>query len=559
MLTELIAKNFILIKELNLEFPRGFCSITGETGAGKSILIQALKLIMGDRASSDVIGPYAETATIQAIFKIDNLHIVKDKLEELDISVEEQELIIRRVISPKRSRVYLNGIVITLSDLKDISQSLISIEGQHAFQQLLNIRGQLDLLDRFADAYPIREKLLITYNTVKKLNEQLNQLINKKKKSNEYQEILSKEISEIESVNPKPKEDVELEQEIKVLKSAVELKEISSSAYNRLYSNRGSIYETISEVKADLARISDIEPKINDIFSNLEALVYQIEELSFSLRDYEKSLVIDPIKLEQKQTRLSDIKKLLRRYGPTIEDVLLHLNHLKEQLKSICSIDTEIEKTQKYLDEQIKHLLDISKELSDKRKKAAKELEKAVTLQLQDLNMGKCEFKISIKTPTTPCVDDVSQTGIDKIEFLFSSNPGLPPKPISQIASGGELSRLMLAIKSALAQKTPVETLVFDEIDAGIGGETAKKVGIKLKTLAQNAQVIVVTHFPQIAALSSHQYIVEKSYKKDSTYTHIRALSDKQRVLELARMLGTDAKEAKLYAEKLLREAKLKK
>jgi len=554
MLTELIVKNFILIKELTLEFNPGFSAITGETGAGKSILIRALKLIMGDRASNDIIGPYGEGAIIQAIFNVNES--IEEKLKELDIPTENQELIIRRTISPKRSRIYVNGLVVSLTDLKNITQGLISIEGQHAFQQLMHPKGHLELLDKFSELLSVRKELIITYKNVKNFNKKLEDLLEKKKRSNEYQEIITKEISEIETINPKIKEDIELEQEIKILRSAVELKQVSSSAYDRLYSRRGSVYEIISEVKNDISSICELDPRIDNIFSELENLTYQLEEVSFSLRDYEKSLVIDPIKLEQKEARLSDIKRLLRRYGPNIEDVLTHLNTLKNQLKSISEIDQEIEKIHRKLKQESEKLLELSLKLSQERKKHAKELEKLVAEELKDLNMGACKFKISIETPPTPTLNDISQTGMDKVEFLFSSNPGLPPKPISQIASGGELSRLILAIKTALSKKAPVETLIFDEIDTGIGGESAKKVGIKLQRLAQNAQIIVVTHFPQIAALSTTQYTVEKYHSQGETHTTIRQLNPKERISELARMLGTNTKEAKIYAEKLLSEAK---
>jgi len=554
MLNELIIKNFILIKELSLEFNPGFSAITGETGAGKSILIQALKLIMGDRASTDVIGPYGNTSIVEAIFDINKS--IQEKLIDLDIPFEDQELIIRRVISSKRSRIYVNGLVVTLTDLRELTKHLISIEGQHAFQQLMYSKGHLELLDRFAELYPIRRQLLTIYKDVKELDKKIEELFIKKKKSNEYQEIIKKEISEIEKVNPKINEDIELEQEINILKSAVELKQVSSNAYDKLYSKRGSAYEIVSETKAELSNICELDPRLDKIFSELENLTYQLEDISFSLRDYEKSLVIDPIRLEQKQARLSDIKRLLRRYGPNIKDVLEHLNILKTQLKSISEIEQEIEKLQKKQKQQSQKLLEISANLSRERKKYAKELEKLVSKELKDLNMGMCNFNISIKTPSVPSINEINQTGWDKIEFLFSSNPGIPPKPISQIASGGELSRLMLAIKAVLSNKATVETLVFDEIDAGIGGESAKKVGIKLKKLAENAQVIAVTHFPQIAALSTTQYIVKKSQSQQKTTTTIRQLDPEQRVIELARMLGTDTKEAKIYAKRLLKEAK---
>ena len=554
MLNELIIKNFILIKELSLEFNPGFSAITGETGAGKSILVQALKLIMGDRASTDVIGPYGDTSIVEAIFDINES--IRDKLIELDIPFEDQELIIRRIISSKRSRIYVNGLVVTLTDLRELTKHLISIEGQHAFQQLMYSKGHLELLDRFAELYPIRKQLLTIYKDVKELDKEIEDLFIKKKKSNEYQEIIKKEISEIEKVNPKINEDIELEQEINILKSAVELKQVSSNAYDKLYSKRGSAYEIVSETKAELSNICELDPRLDKIFSELENLTYQLEDISFSLRDYEKSLVIDPIRLEQKQARLSDIKRLLRRFGPNIKDVLEHLNTLKTQLKSISEIEQEIEKLQKKQKQQSQKLLEISANLSRERKKYAKELEKLVSKELKDLNMGMCKFNISIKTPSVPAINEINQTGWDKIEFLFSSNPGIPPKPISQIASGGELSRLMLAIKAVLSNKATVETLVFDEIDAGIGGESAKKVGIKLKKLAENTQIIAVTHFPQIAALSRTQYIVKKSQSQQKTTTTIRQLDPEQRVIELARMLGTDTKEAKIYAKRLLKEAK---
>ncbi len=555
MLIELGLKNFILIKETKLEFGPGFTVFTGETGAGKSILVKALKLIMGDRASSDVVGPHSDKTIIQAMLEIDKTQ--RDILDELGISHEEDILIVRRIISSQtRSKIYANGEMITLNDLKKITASMISIEGQHAFQDLMRPMGHMNWLDRFAGTAGLRQEIKQLYYSIAELSKKLEDLNREETENKHKKKKLKSIINEIYQLNLRDGEDDELEKEIRILKSAVQLKEAAGSCYNKIYSSRGSIYELLADARQDIAKLSGLDPALDKIHKDIESCGYQLEETAYALRDYVQKLSTDPSRLEQAESRLSDLKKILRKYGPSVRDVLKYRQELEAQLNQLDSLEHTKNHIKERLSQQGRDLLNAAEQLSRKRADAARSLASGVEKELSQLNMHKCKFIVEQKTPEAPSINDIGPNGLDHIQFLFTPNPGLDPRPVSSIASGGELSRVMLALRICMANKTRIETLVFDEIDAGIGGKTAKKVGAKLRELSKTGQVIAITHFPQIAAMADHQYALEKHSDGESTRTVISSLSEEQRLRELARMLGGEADAATEYAARLLEERK---
>jgi DNA repair protein RecN (Recombination protein N) len=556
MLLELGLENFILFESVSFSLSSGFTVLTGETGAGKSLLVQALKLILGARADLQQIRTGAQQALVQAVFEVSSE--VRGQLEDMGISCDDELIIRRTVTRTGKGRIYVNGAIVSLQDLRQIVSGLASLAGQHEYQELLSREKHCLWLDRFSGLGHEVDQIATLYQKIRGLQKDLQSAMAAKEDVAEEKDRLRQEAEEIDRIAPKPGEEERLEQELKVLKASEALRTLGDNCYRTLYADKGSVQEKLAICRQDLKRMADFDPALEKTVKELDSLVYQAEEVMFTIRDYIHGLPTDLSQLEKIEERIYSLRQLKRRFGPTIKDALAYRNDIEIKLSTLYESDDRTENLKIRLVEEEKKLVNDALDLSKKRRHGAKRLSRAIKAELSDLKLTKTDFLIDVEAAERPTVKDVGPMGLDKVQFLFSPNVGHPLRPLASIASGGELSRVMLALRAALARQAGIETIVFDEIDAGIGGEVAEKVGLKLKALSSFGQVVTITHFPQIAARGDHHIALEKVVKGDKTAIVIRKVAGNQRLEELTRMLGGDRETAKAYAGKLLAGSKVK-
>ncbi|MBW2164926.1 MAG: DNA repair protein RecN [Deltaproteobacteria bacterium] len=547
MLKELSIKNFTIIENLHICFSDGLTILSGETGAGKSIIINAVNLLLGSRASAKLIRTGVETAELEALFKITPESRVFKILDEQGGKASE-ELLIRRIISRgDRHKIYINGHLATIQMLNQATENLASISGQHAHQGLLKEDLQLMIIDQFGALTPIRNKIYRLFHEIVPLIQKLRKLSNIRDRQAEHINLLEFQKKEIIDASIKPGEDASLEQERIRLKNGEELYKAVYSSIEELYSANGAIVERLVEVKKNLERASEIDPELSSKAKDLNKASFRIEDIAEELRTYLKIIPLDDKRLEEVESRLDILTRLKRKYGGTLESVILHLETIDQELSGIENISGQINDIETKLSELYGELSMLSLDLSSKRSQTAKLLAKKVEKELASLRMSGTKFKIFLQTiPESDNSDPhlvvkgntINETGIDQASFLIAPNVGEDLKPMASIASGGELSRIVLALKAILAEKGSVETLVFDEVDAGIGGSVAEAVGKKLSKLARYHQIICITHLPQIAKFGDNHFRITKNVSQGRTITSINPLNEKDRIKEIARMLG---------------------
>jgi len=547
MLKELSIRNFAIIDDLQIRFSEGLTILSGETGAGKSIILNAVNLLLGNRASADLVRTGAQDAELEARFQITGSSRVASIMAEHGYESSEG-LLVRRIISRSdANRVYINGRIATIQVLNAITENLASISGQHVHQLLLKEEQHLLILDQFGGLMPLREEVSNYFHQMLPLLEKLKELNTIKKRQVEHIELLEFQLKEITATNPARGEDKALEQERVRLKNAEELYQVVYNSIESLYSAPGSVIEKLVDVKKNLDRISQIDPQLKSKTAKLSDSTYQIEDLIEGLRSYLASIQMDEKQLEALEERLDTLNKLKRKYGGSIDTVFEKLKSIEQDLASVENMADSIRDTETQISELHRNLKDRVLSLSRKRKKTAERFAKKVIKQLATLMMSKTEFKASLQEmatdeKTNPYLTAnnhmITETGIDRAKFLVAPNIGEALKPLASIASGGELSRVVLALKALLAKTDAVETVVFDEVDAGIGGGVAEVVGKKLADLAAHHQVICITHLPQIAKFGDQHYSISKQVTKGRTRTSINLLSDEDRYKEIARMLG---------------------
>ena len=555
MLLELGLENFILFERVSLCLSSGLTVLTGETGAGKSLLVQALKLILGARADLQQIRIGTKQALVQAVFEASPE--VRGQLEDMGISCDDELVIRRTVAQTGKGRIYVNGAIVSLQNLRQIVSGLVSLAGQHEYQELLRRERHGPWLDRFSGLGHEVDQITSLYQEIKELQTNLQRATAAKEEAAEEVDRLRQEAEEIDRIAPKPGEEERLEQELKVLKAAEALRNLGDNCYRTLYADKGSIQEKLASCGQDLKRMAGLDPTLEKTVKELDSVVYQAEEVAWTVRDYIHGLPTDLSQLERIEERIYGLRELKRHFGPTIEDVLAYRNDIETKLTTLYESGDRIEDLKTKLEEKEKRLVNAALDLSKKRRQGAKKLSKAIRAELSDLKLAKTDFMADVQATERPIASDVGPRGLDKVQFLFSPNVGQPLRPLASIASGGELSRVMLALRAALARQAGIETIVFDEIDAGIGGEVAEKVGFKLKALSSFGQVVTITHFPQIAARGDHHIALEKVVKGDKTSIVIREVEGNQRLEELTRMLGGDRETARAYAGKLLAGSKV--
>jgi DNA repair protein RecN (Recombination protein N) len=547
VLKELSIRNFAIIDDLQISFSDGLTILSGETGAGKSIILNAVNLLLGSRAAADLVRSGAENAELEALFEITGSGPVANIMTEHGYEPSDG-LLVRRIISRSdTNRVYINGRMATIQLLNAITENLASISGQHAHQQLLKEEQHLLILDQFGGLMPLREEVSTYFHQMLPMLEKLEQLNTLKKQQDEHLELLEFQLKEITAANPAAGEDKELEQERARLKNAEELYQVVYNSIESLYSTPGSVIEKLVDVKKNLDKISQIDQQLKSKTAILSDITYQIEDHIEGLRSYLNSIQMDEKQLDTVEERLDTLNKLKRKYGGSIEAVFERRKVIEQDLSDIENITESIRDTETQIGELHTKLKDRALNLSRKRRKTADSFAKKVIQQLATLMLSKTEFSASLQImpadeKTNPYLTTnnhmITETGIDRATFLIAPNIGEALKPLASIASGGELSRVVLALKALLAKTDSVETVVFDEVDAGIGGGVAEVVGKKLADLADHHQVICITHLPQIAKFGDQHYRISKHVSGGRTRTSIGLLSDEDRYKEIARMLG---------------------
>jgi DNA repair protein RecN (Recombination protein N) len=562
MLQELHIHNFSIIDDASIEFGKGFNVITGETGAGKSIIINALSLSLGERAASEYVRSGKKEALVESLFDISpkkfSTHVHR-AISNLGVSIDDG-LILKRIISSQgKNRAYINSSMANVQTLSDISGNIIDIHGQYEHQSLLSPENQLDLLDMFGGLTKDRERVGKLFDSLSSLRSRITSLELKDKERAQRLDILKDQINEIESAGLRLDEEEELIEEEKVLGSAGHLAELANQSYELLYTSDSASLAAISSIIHNLQKMSEIDSRAKEALKSAEDALPLLEETSYFLRDYKDTIDFNPARLEQIQERLELIRTLKKKYGVSIKEVmayreksLIELEELKHSEEKLDSLKSELETLRK-------SFTDTAHALSKKRTAAGRKVESAVVTQLAELSMPDTQFAVSITQQNGDVTLDgfqANHTGMDNIEFLISPNIGEELKPMAKIVSGGELSRIMLALKGIMAKGDKIPILVFDEIDAGIGGKTAETVGKKLKALSKNHQVICITHLPQIASYADRHMKIEKKVARKRTVVTITQLDKHARTEEIARMLGGELSDVSLkHAKELLKNA----
>jgi DNA repair protein RecN (Recombination protein N) len=560
MLTQLTISNFAIISHLDIHFKPGLNILSGETGAGKSIIISAVNLILGGRAHSDLIRTGSEEARVEALFSLPSNPFISAVVGDMGFSFDG-ELVIRRQISREgRNRISINGSPATLQMLSKIGNLLISISGQHEHQLLLKPENHLYLLDDFGGLTEERLGLNTLFNRHQFLWEKRSSLQRKIREMEERQELERFQRDEIDKADLKEDEDKHLETEKKRLQHAEQLRGLVEETYQTLYEKDGAVLSELSACVKGLAKGAEMDPELKSAMDILSSAKVQVEEAALELRDRQESIPMDPHLLEEVEERLQVILKLKRKYGSSLEEIRKFRDRLSEKMESLGQDKEEMERMNQEAKELEGEIVSRASLLSGKRKQAARSFEEAVKSELSLLEMVETRFEVDfhqadgLGDAEQEGTGKIRADGCDQVEFMLSPNIGEDLKPLSKIASGGELSRIMLAMKTILARTASVETIIFDEVDSGIGGATAEVVGEKLRDLAGFNQVICITHLPQIASKGSTHFLVRKRVADGRTGTTISELNREERVKEIARLLGgkTITQKAMAHAKEIL-------
>lgn len=543
MLQELSISNFALIDSLKIQFNKGLTIMTGETGAGKSIIIDALGLVLGQRASRSFIRQGQKKLLVEAQFQLipNKRSKVLNLLEDKGIEIDEDYIIImtREFMDSGKNVCRINGRMVPVSVMKQLSELLIDIHGQHEHQSLLHWENHKELLDYYGgtDIEKLLHDTKIYFNKYKGTKKILDVLLKDERQQEREKDIILFQLDEIKSAQLKEEEDQKLEERRNLLIHSEKIFRNSNKAYDLLYNSDNlnkSIYDQLSESIDCIEKISAIDNQMQETLEQLQSAFIQVEDVAFKIREYRESIEFNPNELDRIEKRLHIINNLKRKYGSTIDEILVYKDELKNKLSRIENKTEEENKLKKEIENHWTSYLEYSKKLTAIRKKIAKKLEKNIIKELNELGMDKVQFKVDIQTSEKHSNED----GLDRIEFLISPNLGQGLRELAKIASGGEISRIMLAFKRILADIDQRDTLIFDEIDTGISGRTAQVVAEKMATLSKKYQIISITHLPQIASMSDVHYLIEKEFEKGTTTVNIHPLNLKDKAKELARMLG---------------------
>lgn len=540
MIRELHIKNIAVIEEVTMSFGDGFHVLTGETGAGKSILIDSINMALGGRTAKDLIRTGAETASVDVIFELSAE--VEKKLQELDVESEDGFLYISRIIGVDgKSKCKINGHMVPVSILKEVSEYLLTIHGQNDNQSILSPKSHIHFVDSYGNYSDVLEEYKVQYNKVKEIKKELDALITDEKEKARRVDLLSYQIKEIESAKLTDGEEEDLEERKKYLSNIEEIVEKAGGAYSALYGDeqQSAAYDLIATAVHNLDGVHGYDAKLNEYYDTLSSVLADLEDVTHELKSYIDDVDYEQGELDMIEERLNTIYDLKRKYGGTISDVLEYLEKAQKELSEIEDSDAKRAELTALLEKESAALKEIAMKLSDLRRDTAISLQTDIMHELSDLDMQKMRFSVAIELMEN---EDGSikytNQGCDRVEFMISCNPGEELKPLSKIASGGEMSRIMLAIKSILAESDIVETLVFDEIDTGVSGRAAQKIAEKICMLSKKHQILCITHLAQIASMADTHFLIEKNSDDESTSTTVISLDEDERKTELARIIG---------------------
>lgn len=569
MIEELSIRNVALIDKLQLELAPGLNVLTGETGAGKSVILQAVGLALGERGIASVVRFGESNARVQISVALPPNHPTWQRLSDSDlvdeVDVADPLFLSRQINASGRSRCHVNGQTVNLRLMHEVGDLLVDIHGQHDHQSLFRPDVHLDLLDAFGGLEKQRAELGQKYSEIQGLQQQLHshsQMLEQSQREKELLEFQSKELDEAEL---QENEEESLDEERRILSNAESLFEATGLVYEQLYGGSqpdSAILDLLRNVRGTASKLGEMDKRLMELSDRLESALYELEDVAHQARDYRDSIEFNPYRLSEIEDRLNLIYQLKRKYGQSIPEILVHQTEIEKKLKELQFGSEYTEELTAELSTAISEAQELAINLSDKRKTVASELQALVEKELHTLGMEKAVFKIHIGRMLSPSgilqIEDnrfeLKSHGMDTVEFLISPNVGSEPQPLANIASGGEISRVMLALKTILARIDNIPTMIYDEIDVGIGGHTADVVGEKLKELANFRQVICITHLPQIACLADRHFRVEKYVKENETFITAKQLSTEQRVEEIARMHGGELTDAALArARELLR------
>jgi DNA repair protein RecN (Recombination protein N) len=548
MLSLLKIKNIALIDELQLEFGRGLNLLTGETGSGKSIIVDSLGALTGERVSSDLIKEGTTSAQIEGLFTFKANADLHEIFYESGIEIEdasEIDVIVRRELAASgRNRIFVNNQLVTVNLLKKIGAFLVDIHGQGEQTTLFSPANHLEILDEYAGLKTERAKLAERYRRMAAVKSEIENLREDEAQKLQLRDILQFQVDEIGKAKLAIGEDESLEEEKRRLNNVEKLSTLSDESYLLLYENEEATVTTLEKVVKRISELAEYESSFGEYAESLANAQAVLEDLAFAVRDFRGTLEYSPERLEEIETRLAEIARLKRKYGGSIETVLQHFKESEERLRNIETADLREEELRRELKKAREEYVQIASDLHAKRERAARKFEKETEANLKAVALEKARFEVRISAPNESELSDeasgksFSAKGFDALEFYFSANVGESPKPLAKVASGGEASRLMLILKTTAKSNDAEKSVVFDEIDTGIGGRVAEAVGLKLKELAKTQQVLCVTHQPQVASLADQHYLVNKQTAKNRTEVSVRRLSENEQIEEIARMLA---------------------
>ena len=562
MLNSFEVKDYALIEHISVEFGNGLNIITGETGAGKSILIDAMSLLLGERASTEVVRKGAQKSFVEGIFNVKGNKKVKSLLEENDVDFND-EMIIRREISLKgTNRCFVNDTPVNLNLVKEVGNLLVDLHGQHEHQSLLRTETHIDYLDEFGSYQEDLQQYKKLYSELLTKENELKEFREKENSIKEKKDFYSFQIKEIDNISPQADEEEKLIEELRILENSEKLAGLTSEIYQLLYESDNSVQDALSKVRNHLQKLSEIDKTFSESLNQSDSALAQIEDISNLVRSYNSKLNLDPEEVEAKRERLGAINLLKKKFGGSVKSILEHRKKIGEEYELAENFAGKINKLSNHIFELRKSAGILAKKISQQRSQSAKLVKKGIEGTLKELGIPHPEFKTEVKNVDTEknngvVVDgkyiEASSKGIDKVEFLVSTNPGEDLKPLAKVASGGEVSRIMLALKSTLAKNDRLPLLIFDEIDVGVSGRIAQKVGNTLKNLASFHQIISITHLPQIASLADHHYSIEKIAQNERIISSIKKLPASERITEVAKLLsGEKITEASLKSAREL-------
>ena len=547
-----------MIEHIQIEFNRGLNILTGETGAGKSILLGALGMVIGHRSNLDVIRSNADFMRVEAVFSIMNEQAIKDFLLKNNILIEDDTLIItRQILASGRNIIQINNCHTTLAILRQLGEMLVDIHGQHANQALLKPQKQLNLIDEYDNGAINRQKAVyaqIYYHWLE-LKEKLAKSKTNTQEMAQSLDMLNWQINEIQNAKLEVDEDTKLEEQIKVLANAEKISLLSQNAYNLLYEG-GNILSSLAQLRKDTESLAQYDENMAKVHQSVEDAYFQLQDSADEIRDFGEKIDYSPQKLDAMQSRMEEINKLRRKYGSSIEEILAYCEKAKDELSYIENYDANLAQLEQEVADLTQELKQEAATLHKLREQSATKLTDDIITELKSLSMPDARMKVNLWLN-----DDFSENGADDVEFLFSANLGEDMKLLQKIVSGGELSRIALAIKTITAQKDDVELMVFDEVDSGVGGKTAQMMAEKIARISRYRQVICITHLPQIAAMADAHFYIHKETKDNKTFTNITEIDYGARLAEIARMAsGTELTQASMEnAEEMLANARHKK